>query len=122
MDEIIAGQQTQLELAQSRHQWGATDELDIQRARSELRNSQAKFSALEGESALLTSRIAVLSGRFPGELDIAAVDGTDIGAAKPVSIGSPNFVLSQRPVARPRRASRRPWSGRRQRGPICFRA
>ena len=97
LDEIITGQQTQLELAQTRLQWGAIDELDIQRARSELRNSQAKLSASEGESAVLASRIAVLSGRFPGELDIAAVDGADIGRAKPISIGSPNFVLSQRP-------------------------
>lgn len=94
---IVAGQATQLELARTRQALGATDDLDVRRAQSELRNTQARLAALEGEQVKLASRIALLSGRFPGELALAPSRDAGTPTAMPLSIGSPNFVLSQRP-------------------------
>jgi outer membrane protein TolC len=76
---------------------GATDELDVRRAQSELRTSEARLAGLQGELAQLASRIAVLSGRFPGELALAARADAGNATAKPVSFGTPQWVLSQRP-------------------------
>jgi outer membrane protein, multidrug efflux system len=95
--DIVTGQEKQLELARTRMELGATDELDVRRAQSELRTSEARLAGLQGELAQLASRIAVLSGRFPGELALEARVDAGHATARPVSLGTPQWVLNQRP-------------------------
>jgi NodT family efflux transporter outer membrane factor (OMF) lipoprotein len=94
---IIDGQQKQLELAETRFRFGITDELDVNRAHSELRASQARMTEFQGELARLAGRIAVLSGRFPGELALTVRAAPATTTAKPVALGTPQWVLSRRP-------------------------
>lgn len=93
---ITAGQLEQVTLARTRFGLGATDELDLRRAQSELATSEARLASLEGESALLASRIALLSGRFPSELALQARDDAPV-AARALAIGTPQWMLNQRP-------------------------
>lgn len=95
--EIVVGQRKQLEFAHTRLALGATDELDVRRAQSEARTTEARFAGLQGELAQFASRIAVLSGRFPGELALQTRADAGTAAAKPVAVGTPQWVLSQRP-------------------------
>lgn len=95
--DIVAGQQKQLELARTRFELGATDELDLSRAQSELRNSEARLAGLRGELAQLASRIAVLSGRFPQDLALQARAEAGDASARTVAVGTPQWVLSHRP-------------------------
>lgn len=93
---IVAGQREQVALAQTRFGLGATDELDLRRAQSELAASEARLASLQGEGALLASRIAVLSGRFPAELALRARDDVPV-AARALAIGTPQWMLNRRP-------------------------
>jgi NodT family efflux transporter outer membrane factor (OMF) lipoprotein len=95
--DIVTGQQKQLDLARTRLELGATDELDVRRAQSELRTSEARLAGLQGELAQLASRIAVLSGRFPQDLALQARADAGHASARPVAVGSPQWVLNQRP-------------------------
>jgi NodT family efflux transporter outer membrane factor (OMF) lipoprotein len=95
--DIVAGQQKQLDLARTRLEVGATDELDVRRAQSELRTSEARLAGLQGELAQLASRIAVLSGRFPQEMTLEARADAGHASARPVAVGTPQWVLNQRP-------------------------
>lgn len=95
--DIVAGQQKQLELARTRFALGATDELDMSRAQSELRTSEARLAGLQGELVQLASRIAVLSGRFPQDLALQARADAGHASARPVAVGTPQWVLNQRP-------------------------
>jgi NodT family efflux transporter outer membrane factor (OMF) lipoprotein len=95
--DIVAGQQKQLDLARTRFEMGATDELDVRRAQSELRTSEARLAGLQGELAQLASRIAVLSGRFPQDLALQARADAGYASARPLAIGTPQWVLNQRP-------------------------
>lgn len=95
--DIVAGQQEQLALARTRLELGATDELDVRRAQSELRTSEARLAGLEGELALLASRIAVLSGTFPQDLELQVRADAGVASARPVAVGTPQWVLNQRP-------------------------
>jgi NodT family efflux transporter outer membrane factor (OMF) lipoprotein len=93
---IIDGQEQQLKLARARFDLGATDELDPRRASSELRTSEASLATLKGELTQVASRIAILSGRFPGELELQAREAGP-PQAKPLTLGTPQRVLTQRP-------------------------
>ena len=95
--DIVAGLQKQLDLARTRLELGATDELDVRRAQSELRTSEARLAGLRGELVQLASRIAVLSGRFPQDLTLQARTDADHASARPVAVGTPQWVLNQRP-------------------------
>lgn len=95
--DIVAGQREQLALARTRLELGATDELDVRRAQSELRASEARLAGLDGELALLASRIAVLSGTFPQDLELQVRADAGVASARPVAVGTPQWVLNQRP-------------------------
>jgi NodT family efflux transporter outer membrane factor (OMF) lipoprotein len=95
--EIVAGQRKQLDLARTRLELGATDELDVRRAHSELLDSQAQQAGLQAEIVQLASRIAVLSGRFAGDLVLEARTDAGTAAARPVMVGTPQWVLTRRP-------------------------
>jgi NodT family efflux transporter outer membrane factor (OMF) lipoprotein len=95
--DIVAGQQKQLDLARTRFDLGATDELDVRRAQSELRTSEARLAGLQGELAQLASRIAVLSGSFPQDLTLRARADAGYASARPLAVGTPQWVLNQRP-------------------------
>ncbi len=96
LQDIIAGQRAQLDLARTRFELGATDELDLRRVQSELAVSEARMASFEEESALLASRIALLAGRFPSELALHAREDAPL-AARPLAVGSPQWMLNQRP-------------------------
>lgn len=93
---IVEGQQRQVALARTRFELGATDELDLRRAQSELRTSEARLVALQAELAQVASRIALLSGSFPSDLALTVRDEAPT-AARPLALGTPQWMLSQRP-------------------------
>jgi NodT family efflux transporter outer membrane factor (OMF) lipoprotein len=96
LTEIVAGQSQQVQLARARFELGATDELDLRRVQSELRVSEAWLAALQSELAQVASRIALLTGRFPSELALEVRDDT-LTSARPLALGTPQWMLSQRP-------------------------
>lgn len=95
--DIVAGQRTQLALAQARLDLGATDELDVRRSQSELSATEARMAGLQGEIAQLASRIALLSGRFPHELALHVRPDAGLALPRAVAAGTPEWVLSRRP-------------------------
>ncbi len=85
-----------LQVVQRRFDAGSTQELDLQRARTELANAQADVAELARRRNLVENGLAVLTGQPPGALRVAT--GTQALPAVPlVPAGVPSDLLKRRP-------------------------
>ncbi len=85
---------------------GLTTNVAVAQARAQMESVQAALPALRAQSARLTHAIAVLIGRFPGELQtLLAAPAQVVPAPPPLPLSLPSEVVANRPDIR--RAERR---------------
>lgn len=91
-------QRESLALVNARLDAGRGIEFDSVRARAQLETTLSRIPALEGEIAALTHRIAVLSGKPPGELVAVLEEPAPLPALPDrVATGLPGELLRRRP-------------------------
>ncbi|GAX61534.1 acriflavin resistance protein D [Candidatus Scalindua japonica] len=97
----VKTQEETLKLTKARFDSGLTDELDTAQAETNLENTRAQIPVLEEQLNHALNRIAVLTGKQPGALNIRL---TGIGSIpvppKEVAIGLPAALLRRRPDIR----------------------
>jgi len=97
----VKTQEETLKLTKARFDSGLTDELDTAQAETNLENTRAQIPVLEEQLNHALNRIAVLTGKQPGALNIQL---TGIGSIpvppKEVAIGLPTALLRRRPDIR----------------------
>ena len=117
-------QKRALDLAETRFEFGATSELDVAQAKSQLNGTEAIIPLLELNIRQSRNALSLLLGMGPGEVDrILGGPGTLPGAPKQAAVGIPAELIRRgRTFARPRwrRPRSRRLSGSRCR--ICTRA
>lgn len=85
-----------LRVVQARFDAGSTQELDLQRARTELANAEADAGDLERRRALGEHALAVLTGRAPSDFTAGATP-MDLVPPPAIAAGIPAEVLQRRP-------------------------
>eukprot|EP00903_Cladosiphon_okamuranus_P003692 g3690.t1 len=93
--QALDTRQETLDLAQDRFEGGATSELDVARAQSELATTKAQLVALEAPRASLENAIAILAGKNASNFSISPK--TLSGKAPHIPAGSPVQLLGRRP-------------------------
>jgi NodT family efflux transporter outer membrane factor (OMF) lipoprotein len=90
-----------LTLTQVRRQGGDATDLDVERMVNQLRSTQAETAPLRGQVADQLDRLAILTGKAPGDLD-AELSATGPVPAPPkvVVVGDPASLLRRRPDVR----------------------
>lgn len=97
----IALQQESLRIAQIRYDNGATTELDVQQAISNLTSTQARVPALTRSLYQALNSLSILLGKPPGELNLKSGGTSDIPIAPAqISAGIPAELLRRRPDVR----------------------
>lgn len=89
------GRRDALQVVQSRYDNGATTDLDLQRARTELASADADLADLARRRNAVENGLALLTGQAPSALRVATVDGLPNVPA--VAAGLPAEVLQRRP-------------------------
>jgi NodT family efflux transporter outer membrane factor (OMF) lipoprotein len=99
-EQIVASQRAQLSLTRGQLKLGAATRAQLLTQQTELAQTVASLPALEKELALTRHRLAVLSGRFPGDPTVPEfrLDGFSLPDALPISL--PSTVARQRPDIR----------------------
>ena len=99
---ISADNQAQsMDLTQARYEEGAGSELDLQRARAQLKSTLATIPTLETQRQQLLNQLAVLLGETPGQTVLPEVaDINAIGIPELVAVGDPTEWLRRRPDIR----------------------
>ncbi len=94
-------QQESLRIAQIRFDNGATTELDVQQAISNLSSTQANVPALTRSLFQAMNSLSILLGKPPGELNLLSSDATAIPIAPArIAAGIPTELLRRRPDVR----------------------
>ncbi len=90
-----------LDLVQRRRAGGAASDLDVERLTTELRSTQAQGAPLDGQIADQLDRLAILTGRAPGEVD-GEMEPPSPPPLPPVrvAVGDPASLLRRRPDVR----------------------
>jgi NodT family efflux transporter outer membrane factor (OMF) lipoprotein len=90
-----------LDLTEQRRAQEVASDLDVERIRTQVENTQASIIPLDEQIVESLDQLAVLSGREPGSLD------TELNAARPlptlpttVAVGNPAAMLRRRPDIR----------------------
>jgi outer membrane protein, multidrug efflux system len=97
---VLAAAQTSrgqaLQVVQARFDAGATQELDLQRARTELANADADVAELARRRGLADNALAVLTGRNSSDFN-TGVANSNLPAPPLVAAGLPSELLQRRP-------------------------
>jgi NodT family efflux transporter outer membrane factor (OMF) lipoprotein len=98
-DENIRLQRESLRIARVRYDNGATSNLDVQQAKTNLASTQASVPAFTSSLRQAMNGLAILLGKAPGErtLPSAEADGIPIAPAL-IAAGIPTDLLRRRPV------------------------
>ena len=100
-EKNVKSQQASLGLTQDMFSDGATSELDVAQAKSNLNTSKASIPRLQIAINLALNRLAVLLGQTPGSLHSELVDSAPIPIPpQNVVVGIPADMLRQRPDVR----------------------
>jgi NodT family efflux transporter outer membrane factor (OMF) lipoprotein len=90
-----------LTLTQQRRAQGVASELDLERVRSQVEDTRGTIIPLDAQITESLDRLAVLTGRAPGDLDAElAAAGALPSVPASVAIGDPATVLRRRPDIR----------------------
>jgi len=99
--ENIQLQQESLRIAQVRFDNGATTNLDVQQAKTNLGSTQASVPALTASLYQAMNGLGILLGKPPGELALHSSDSTGIPVAPAlIAAGIPTDLLRRRPDIR----------------------
>jgi len=94
-------QKNALDLAETRFEFGATSELDVTQAKSQLNGTEAIMPLLELNIRQSRNALGLLLGMEPGEVDrILGGPGTLPGAPKQAAVGIPAELIRRRPDVR----------------------
>lgn len=96
----LANQTETLRLTTVRYDAGRGTELDVQRSRARLKDTEASLPLLETARAAAAYRLAVLLGQRPGALDDELAPVATPAYAKALPIGDPAELLRNRPDVR----------------------
>jgi NodT family efflux transporter outer membrane factor (OMF) lipoprotein len=98
----VSLQRESLRVAESRFNNGATTELDVQQAKSNLADTQALVPSIERSLRIAKNALAVLLGMLPGQVDVMLGEGLSEMSeiADTVSTGLPADLLRRRPDVR----------------------
>lgn len=100
-EKNVRSQQTSLGLTQDMLNEGATSQLDVAQAKSNLNTSEAAIPRLRIAVNLAINRLAVLLGETPGKLNSELVDSKPIPIPpQSITVGIPADMLRQRPDVR----------------------
>ena len=100
-EKNVKSQQTTLGLTQDMLNEGATSQLDVAQAKSNLNTTEAAIPRLRIAVNLALNRLAVLLGETPGKLHLELVDSKPIPIPpQSVTVGIPADMLRQRPDVR----------------------
>src|SRR5207248_473503 len=95
LTRAVAEYRQYLQLTRDRYAGGVASELDVDQAQSQLSGTEAQLTDLEVQRAALEHAMAVLTGRTPVDVNIAA---KNIAAEPPpVPVGVPSALLERRP-------------------------
>lgn len=92
----LQGRRDALRVVQTRYDAGATTDLDLQRARTELANAEADSAELARRRTLAENGLALLTGQPPAALRVA-VSQQVLPLVPTVAAGLPADVLQRRP-------------------------
>ena len=99
--ENVKLQERGLELAETRFEFGATSELDVQQARALLEGTRAIMPLLQTQIARAGNVLSLLLGLPPGELDdVLGGPGAIPIAPKDAAVGIPADLIRRRPDVR----------------------
>ena len=88
-------------MTQQRRAQGVASDLDVERVRAQVEDTRGTIIPLDAQVAESLDRLAVLTGRAPGDLDAElAAAGALPALPQTVAIGDPASVLRQRPDIR----------------------
>ncbi len=96
--EIIAAEETQLDLVEQQFRLGGVSRAEVLAQQAQLAQTRVTLPPLEKQLAQARHRLAILAGRFPGEagtLPEFELDGLDLPRELPVSI--PSSLARRRP-------------------------
>ena len=96
----VGAQQTSLEIAESRFRNGATSELDVTQARTNLQNTKELIPTYENQVRLANNQLCVLLGTPPRDLTQEIGTATVPSAPADVAVGIPADLLRRRPDVR----------------------
>jgi len=95
LEKTAAGYQAELDLTENRYKQGVASGIDVSQARAQLASTRAQVADLKIARAQLEHALAVLAGRAPQGLAIAAVE---FKATPPeIPAGVPSELLERRP-------------------------
>jgi NodT family efflux transporter outer membrane factor (OMF) lipoprotein len=90
-----------LALTRTRREGGDATDLDVERMEGQLRSTQAESAPLKGQVADQLDRLAILTGKAPGDLDAElSAAGPIPTPPKVVVVGDPASLLRRRPDVR----------------------
>ena len=92
----LQGRRDALRVVQTRYDAGATTDLDLQRARTELANADADSAELARRRSMAENGLALLTGQAPSALRVAVSQQT-LPLVPTVAAGLPADVLQRRP-------------------------
>ncbi|MFC1824088.1 efflux transporter outer membrane subunit, partial [Thermodesulfobacteriota bacterium] len=99
--ENVRIQSRSLQIAEARFKGGVVTELDVQQAKSLLRDTEALIPRLQSSLRQFQNALAILLGVLPGELDEILSKQSPIPAAPAeVTVGIPTDLLRRRPDIR----------------------
>ncbi len=100
-EENVKLQKHSLRITEVRFEYGATTELDVQQAKSLLRNTQASIPQLKAGNRQARHALSTLLGKVPEELNVMLDGAVEIPAAPlEVATGIPAELLRRRPDIR----------------------
>lgn len=101
----LSAYQRSFEITGNRYQAGVASKADVALAETQLKSTQAQFIDLGIQRAQLEHAIALLVGKMPAELKVAAVD--EIPTLPEIPLALPSSLLERRPdvAAAERRAA-----------------
>ncbi|MDX1645551.1 MAG: TolC family protein [Longimicrobiales bacterium] len=99
--EIVSVLQEREELTERRYDRGLVTSLELYQVRLDLRSAQATLPTLEARLTDVRGRLAVLTGRHPGQIEpLLPEAGSPVPFVEPIGAGIPADLLLQRPDVR----------------------
>jgi outer membrane protein, multidrug efflux system len=95
LTQSVEAYQKAVDLTTNRYRGGASSEIDVGRARTQLGTAQAQLEQARASRALLEHAIAVLIGEQPSSFRLAAT--MDENAVPHIPTGAPSHLVQRRP-------------------------
>jgi NodT family efflux transporter outer membrane factor (OMF) lipoprotein len=105
--EIVALQENGVQLVEKQYAIGAVSRADVLAQRAPLAATRAGLPPLEKALAQTRNQLAVLTGRFPGEAGLPALDLAKFQLPQALPISLPSDLVRQRPDVRAAEATLR---------------